>query len=243
MKIIKIVLRGIPYVFVSLFWIFIYGVTFKKKSRIKVYRKVKNLLEKVSSLIGIEYVVDGREYLTVEQSYLLTPNHQALIDPFIFFHVFNDPLSFVCKKEVKKIPAVNSIVNMIDGKYLERDNLRQEIKIMKSIQKDMTDKNVKYIVFPEGTRTKNSDLSLNDFKPGAFKYTMDLGKKIYPVAIYGTKNVFDNKCKMKKYRVRVSILPPITKEIYQNMTTSEVASLIHDKVQNRLNELIELENA
>ena len=157
--------------------------------------------------------------------------------------MFNDPLSFVCKKEVKKIPAVNSIVNMIDGKYLERDNLRQEIKIMKSIQKDMTDKNVKYIVFPEGTRTKNSDLSLNDFKPGAFKYTMDLGKKIYPVAIYGTKNVFDNKCKMKKYRVRVSILPPITKEIYQNMTTSEVASLIHDKVQNRLNELIELENA
>ena len=77
MKIIKIVLRGIPYVFVSLFWIFIYGVTFKKKSRIKVYRKVKNLLEKVSSLIGIEYVVDGREYLSVEQSYLLTPNHQA----------------------------------------------------------------------------------------------------------------------------------------------------------------------
>lgn len=243
MKTVKIVLKAIPYVFVSLFWIFVYGLTFKKKSRIKVYRKVKKFLGKVSSIFGIEYIVDGNEYLTVEQSYLLTPNHQALIDPFIFFHVFNDPLSFVCKKEVEKIPAVNSIVNMIDGKYLERDNLRQEIKIMKSIQKDMKDKNVKYIVFPEGTRTKKSDLSLNEFKPGAFKYTMDLGKNIYPVAIYGTRNLFDNKCKMKKYRVRVSILPPITKEMYQNMTTSQVATLVQNKIQARLNELIALENA
>ena len=243
MKTIIIVLKVIPYVFVSLFWIFIYGFTFKKKSRIKVYRKIKNLLATVSSIIGIEYIVDGSEYLSVEQSYLLTPNHQSFIDPFIFFHIFNDPLSFASKKEVKKIPAVNSILNMIDGKYLERDNLRQEIKIMKSIQKDMAEKNIKYIVFPEGTRTKNSDLKMNEFKPGAFKYTMDLGKKIYPVAIYGTRNVFDNKFKMKKYRVRVSILPPLTKDIYQNMSTAEVAKLVHDKVQTRLNELIVLENA
>ena len=197
----------------------------------------------VSSIIGIEYIVDGKEYLSVEQSYLLTPNHQSLIDPFIFFDIFNDPLSFACKKEAKKIPAVKDVIKMIDGKYLDRDNLRQEIKVMKSIQKDMIEKNVKYIVFPEGTRTKNPDLKMNPFKPGAFKYTMDLGKKIYPVAIYGTRNVFDKKLKWKKYRVHVSILPPLTKEDYQNMSTAEVATVVHDRVQNRLNELIALENA
>ena len=41
----------------------------------------------------------------------------------------------------------------------------------------------------------------------------------------------------------VSILSPITKEMYQNMSTAEVASLVQERVQTRLNELIALENA
>ena len=192
--------------------------------------------------MNIEYVIEGKENLPLEQSYLITPNHQSMLDPFIFFHLFDDPISFVCKKEVKKMPLVSDIIDTIGGKYLERDNLKQEIKVMRNITKDMKSRNIRYVLFPEGTRTKDENFKMNDFKAGALKFPMNSGIKIIPVCLHGTSKVFDDKYKQKKNRIFVSILPPVTKEEYQDLNTNQLATELKNRIQNRLNEIISKES-
>lgn len=242
MKVVKFVFKLIPLIICSSFWIKLYNFKKDKISRIKAYRKIKKLLDKVAKKIGVEYVIDGKENLPLEQSYLLVPNHQSMLDPFIFFHLFDDPVSFVCKKEVKKMPLVSDIVEITGGKYLERDNLKQEIKVMRSISKDMENRNVRYVLFPEGTRTKDENYQMNEFKPGALKFPMNAGVKIVPVCLHGTSKVFDKKFKQKKYQIHVSILPPVTKEEYQKMNTNSLALELKNRIQNRLNVIISNEN-
>ncbi|MDD7735595.1 MAG: lysophospholipid acyltransferase family protein [Bacilli bacterium] len=235
-KIIKIVLKILPYLIVSLPWIYYYRLRKNKISRIKKYHKIRTFLNKVSKLLSMEYEIEGKENLPVEESYLICPNHQSLVDPFIFINVFNDPISFVSKEEVKKMPIIRTFVSLLDGYYLERDNLKQEIKTMKAIQKEMDEKNVRYVVFPEGTRTKDPSLKMNPFKPGAFKFTMNSSKKIVPVCIYGTRDVFDKKVNKKKYKIKVKFYPPVDKNYYEGKTTIEVASFVQNQIKEGLDE-------
>lgn len=241
MKIIKIIFKVIPSLFVTYFWLKYCEIRKKKMSRIKIYRGLKRFLEHVSYLFNIEFIVEGIENLPMEESYLLTPNHQSMIDPFLFFHVFNDPISFASKVSVKKMPIVRDFIKLVDGSYLERDNLRQEIKVMKNIQKQMVETNVKYIIFPEGTRTKDPDKKMNAFKPGALKFTMNSGKKIVPVALHGTSDVLNTKVKRKKYPVYVSFLEPITKEDYESLSSVQVSELVQSRIQTKLDQIIERE--
>ncbi len=237
-KIIKWVLIILPSAIVVFFLLKIYKLRRNKMSRIRLYRKLNRYLKYVCRVLGLELHVDGIENIPLEDSFLITPNHQSLIDPLLFFCVFDDPVSFACKDSIKKIPVVNDFVNLIDGCYLERDNLRQEIKTMKYIRDIMSKKHVNYIIFPEGTRTKDSNLKMNEFKSGAFKYPMSIEKKILPVCINGTNRVFNKKIKDKKYPITVSFLPPISKQDYQNLSTNDVSELVHNRIENRLNQVL-----
>ena len=113
---------------------------------------------------------------------------------------------------------------------------------MRSISKDMENRNVRYVLFPEGTRTKDENYQMNEFKPGALKFPMNAGVKIVPVCLHGTSKVFDKKFKQKKYQIHVSILPPVTKEEYQKMNTNSLALELKNRIQNRLNVIISNEN-
>lgn len=215
-----------------------YYIRKKHISRVKSFRKIKHYVEKISDKLDIEYRISGLDNLPVEESYLLCANHLSLLDPFVFFKIFNDPISFVSKVEVKKMPVIKDVMGLIDGYYLERGNLKQEIKVMHSIKNDMLKKNIKYIIFPEGTRSKNLNGQMNEFKPGAFKYTMSIGKKIVPVCLYGTQKIFDKNCKDKKYFIDICILDPITNEQYKNMSSVELSSLIQNRIQDQLNKIL-----
>lgn len=238
-KYIKWILLVAPLAIYAFFMSKILKLKKNKTSRIKVYRKIKKVMIKVCKLIDVTFIVDGIENLPYDESYLITPNHQSMIDPFVFFTIINDPISFVCKESVKKIPVVSDFVDLCDGVYLERGSLKQEIKMMKKIQSNMLDRSGRYILFPEGTRTRSETFEMGQFKPGAFKYTMAIGKKIVPVAMHGSHFVLDPKINKKKFYIQVSILEPLTKKDYENLTTQEVADLVKERINTRLKELIE----
>ena len=237
-KTVKYVIKILPYLIISLPWIIYYRIRKNSLSRVRVYRKIKAFLTKVGSLLGMEYEIQGIENLPIEESYLICPNHQALVDPFVFVNIFEDPISFVCKAELKKVPIIRTFIYLLDGLYLERDNLRQEIKTMKEVQKQMNKKNVRYIIFPEGTRTKDPSFKMNDFKPGSIKFSMNEGKKIVPVCLFGTHDIFDKKINKKKYKIQVRIFPPVDKDFYNGKTTVEVTNYIQSQIQEGLDEIL-----
>ena len=62
---------------------------------------------------------------------------------------------------------------------------------MKKIKVSLKEDNLKWIIFPEGTRSKNINHEVNEFKAGSFKMAMSQGVDIYPVATWGSFRVLD----------------------------------------------------
>ena len=235
-KIIVVVIKCIP---ILIYFLFndLFNKNPKKCSRVKSCNILSDKLGKILKRCGVELVVTGRENLPNVQSYLICPNHQGMLDAFVIFSLFkNEPVSFIAKKSIKKIPFLSGIFKRTDGYFMDRSDLRSELKIMKNVRKSLAENDVKWVIFPEGTRTKDTiNYSLNPFKAGALKYPMQIKKPIIPVALYGTHHVFDLKDKRKKYKVYVHFFEPITSEFYMHKTTQEVSdymqSLIEEKVQ------------
>lgn len=235
-KIIVVVIKCIP-ILIYLFFYELFHMNPKKVSRVKTCNILSDNLEKILKRCGIELVVTGRENIPNEQSYLICPNHQSMLDAFVIFSLYkNQPLSFIAKKSVKNIPLLSGIFKRTNGYFMDRSDLRSELKIMKNVRKSLVEDDVKWVIFPEGTRTKDTiNYSLNPFKAGALKFPMQVKKSILPVALYGTHKVLDLKEKRRKYKVYVHIFEPLTSDFYMHKTTQEVSdymqSMIEEKVQ------------
>ena len=138
-------------------------------------------------------------------------------------NIFEDPISFVCKAELKKVPIIRTFIYLLDGLYLERDNLRQEIKTMKEVQKQMNKKKVRYIIFPEGTRTK--DGSVGKFYSAGFrKLTESTGLPVVVCALDGGWQLRDLKkffYNINKGCYRVKVL-----KVYDSPKTKEECNKI-----------------
>lgn len=203
------------------------------------YKKVRRLIAVAFDHFRIDLYVDGLENIKKE-AMLITPNHQSLMDPVLLIHLIESPISFVSKEEVKKVPYIGKIVEGIEGIYMKRDNLRQEIKVIRQVEEELeSNSNLSYVIFPEGTRTKNEDLAPNDFKAGSFKPALAAMKSILPVAIYGTSPVLDKRYHEKRYAVQISFLKPLDPLEFDGLSTTEVANLVQDRITKRLLELRE----
>lgn len=214
-----------------------------KHSRVRMQRFISDEMRDVSRKIGVKFVVSGQENLPNEQSYLVCPNHQAAYDAVTMISMFkNEPMSLVAKKELRKVPLVGGLNNSLGSVFMDRSNLKQELKDMLKVRKSLQNDDCKWVIFPEGTRTKDPNFKLGEFKPGAMKFPMSIGKKIIPCAIYGTKRVLDPKDHHKEYPVYVHFFPPISKEQYEKMSTNEVAHLLKEMIQKKVDEFIEFDS-
>ena len=93
-----------------------------------------------------------------------------------------------------------------------------------------------FLIFPEGTRSKNGNKIL-DFKGGTFKSAVNARCPIVPVALVNSFKPFDISS-IKKETVQVHFLEPIPYEQYMGMKTTEIAHLVHDKIQGKIDEFI-----
>lgn len=208
----------------------------KKHSRLVRFNSYKKVAKKGIEKMNIDLYVEGENHFPCEQSYLLTPNHQSMFDIVPIIHTHLDPIAFISKKSLKKAPIAGKGIKSIESLFLDREDLKSEIKIMKKMALSMRSENLKWCIFPEGTRTKNSDLSLNEFKPGAFKFPQKEGVTIIPVAIYGTHRLLDKKIHLKRYPIYISYLKPILKEDYKDMSTQELSLYVRDSIQTKIDE-------
>lgn len=241
-KYIGFILRVVPYLIIKYPAILFNYLKRKSISFVKRYAFLKKIITNVMKGLHVEFHVNGLEKLKAEKSYVLTPNHQSFLDGLSFIAILNDPSTFVAKIEAKKYPFVGKAIGIIDGLFLERSNLRQEIKVMTDLKKSLKNDNKKWIIFPEGTRTRAKDYAMADFKAGTFKAPTSAGVSIYPVAMWGSFRVLDIKLKrMKRYPIQISILDPITPQEYDGLSTAEIAKLVQSKVEAEVKKLKEKE--
>ena len=197
----------------------------------------QSFMYSANKAVHIVPYISGQENLPKGQV-LFTPNHSSGSDPVSLIMISDRPIAFVSKKEVKKVPVISKAIESCGGKYIDRSDLRSEIKLFKEIDKEM-DKfpTLSYVIFPEGTRAKAPDFNVGEFHAGSFKLATRRNIPICPIAIFFSRRVFSGKYHYKKYPVQYRYLKPLYPEEYQNLTTAEISQIVRDEIIEALKDM------
>lgn len=222
---------GVPVIWDYFSWMLRYsGKNRDKYPLIKRYNALKRLARRVSNSFDVQFHVEGLDSLP-EGPFCLFPNHYSSFDPVLLISVIDKPTTFVAKKELQKVAFLGRCGKAIDALFMDRDNLKQSLIVMKNVEGSLQNKEMNWIIFPEGTRNKDFMANINEFHHGSFRPAYKAGVPIVPVAIYGTDKVLKKKPKYKKYHVFIKFLPALIVDNYKDMTTQDIATYCHDLIQ------------
>lgn len=124
---------------------------------------------------------------------------------------------------------VKEFIDLLQGKRLEKDNVRQALEIINEVAADVAE-GKRYILFPEGGYEFNNQNKVASFKAGSFKSAFKAKAPIVPVALIDSYKVF-NSFTFKKITTQVHYLKPLYYEEYKHMKTAEVALLVEKQIQ------------
>ena len=122
-----------------------------------------------------------------DKSYMFCPNHASLIDPFVLITLSKNPIVFVGKKELVKIPIFGffyrRVVIMVDR------SSHPSRKRVFAMAKERLKGGVSVGIFPEGL-VPSEDVVLAPFKNGAFSLACEFQIPIVPQTYYDGKRLF-----------------------------------------------------
>ena len=86
------------------------------------YARVRKLIHYILDHFRIDWKVEGIENLQAleknNQCYLLVANHVSDLDPLAIVYLSEKPISFVAKKETRKMPFIGTAVKALDGYFM-----------------------------------------------------------------------------------------------------------------------------
>ena len=145
------------------------------------------------------------------------------------------PFGVVIKKEAADIILVKQVVRLLGGQSIDREDVRSSVTVISQMAEEVKEGR-NYLIFAEGTRSRNGNEIL-DFKGGTFKSALRAKCPIVPVALIDCFKPFDISS-IKRETVQVHFLEPIFYEQYIGMKSTEIAHLVHDRIQAEIYEAI-----
>lgn len=197
------------------------------------YNLVKYVIRLLKLSGKIHTKAYGVENLPTEGGYIMYPNHQGKYDALGIIYTHKAPCSVVMDKAKSNTILVKEFVDLIQGKRLEKDNVRQALTIINEVAKDVIS-GKRYILFPEGGYEFNNKNKVAAFKAGSFKSAIKAKAPIVPVALIDSYKVF-NSFNFGKVTTQVHYLKPIFYEEYKNMKSGEIALLVQERIQQVIN--------
>lgn len=232
-RIIIMVLRNILLVPAMAIRLFYHAAHVDKYSDEQHNQLFKYIVKRANKGGNVQIKSTGQEHIPTENGYILFPNHQGMYDVLAMIDSCPNPLSVVSKIEVKDVPFLKQIIKCMKGFYIDRDDIRQSMKIIAAVSKEVKDGR-NYVIFPEGTRSKNGN-RLGEFKGGSFKAATMAKCPIVPVALIDSFKPFDSHS-IEKVEVQVHYLEPIYYDEYKDMKTVEIASEVKSRIEKKIAE-------
>lgn len=236
-RIILMMLRNI--LVVPIYWIKLcyYASHIDKYTDEYINKFLKKVVKHANKGGNVEIVSSGGENLPKENGFILYPNHQGLYDMLAIIDACDKPVSAVAKIEVSKIQGLKQVMACLKGHYMDRDDVRQSMKVIMDVTKEVKEGR-NYIIFAEGTRSKMGN-QLLDFKGGSFKAATKAKCPIVPVAMIDSFKPFDTGT-IDSVKVQVHFLEPILYEEYKDMNTNEIAKEVKTRIEKAIKKYEEM---
>lgn len=197
------------------------------------YDYLRNIVKKVNFAGRVEVNGYGMEHIPAQNGFILFPNHQGLFDMLALIETCPNPVGVVVKKEASSILLVKQVIALLHGISIDRKDVRASLAIIQQMSEEVISGR-NYVIFAEGTRSKEGNRIL-EFKGGTFKSAVNAGCPIVPVALIDSFRPFDISS-IKKEKVQIHYLEPLYPEQYMGLKTREIAHLVHDKIQEKIDE-------
>ncbi|ADU29069.1 lysophospholipid acyltransferase family protein [Evansella cellulosilytica] len=196
-----------------------------------VTKITSNWAKSLLRLAGVRVHVRGGENIPSDAC-LIVSNHQGNFDIPILMGYLQRKISFISKKEVKKLPIINRWMEHMSCIFIDRKNRRQSIKaILDGVNKLEQGHHV--MIFPEGTRSKGN--KIGDFKQGSFKLATRSKTAILPVTINGSYLAMEaNKNIIRPADVTLTISKPIRIHLEEDVSEQELAKIVQQEISTNL---------
>ena len=159
---------------------------------------------------GIDLRSEGTETIDRAQRYIIIANHASYFDIPCIFAAIPQPIRFMAKISLFKIPIFGWAIGRAGFIPIDRKNRRTAVKSFELAVERIRKGNT-VVVFPEEGRSR--ERTMRDFQRGGFLLALRSGLPILPVAIVGTYDVFSAKAtKVTPGPVTVRVGTPIPTE-------------------------------
>ena len=204
-----------------------YAKNTEKYPEMTKWQHIQYIMKRAVTSGNVKFECYGVENVPKEDGFLLYGNHQGLFDIVAIGASCPKPLGAVLKKELKGIPFVEQVRLCTNSFCMDREDVRQSMTVINDVIKEVK-AGRNYLIFPEGTRSRKGNEML-EFHSGSFKCALKAKCPVVPIAFIDSFKVLDEKgC--KPVSVQIHYLEPIAYEEYKDMNTTELANLVHGKI-------------
>lgn len=229
-RLIYVILISLPIVLFYLFYSHYVIAHEEQYTESEKYHLVQRMISIMKKNGRIKTKVFGTENLPKEGGYVMYSNHQGKYDALGIISVHDTPCTFLIDSVRAELPLAKEFAYLLKASRLDKTDLRNQLKTIKEIVNQVKTGR-RYIVFPEGGYPEGKKNNrMEQFLPGAFNCSVRSGTPIIPVVLKDSYKVFGVNS-LKKVQTEVHFLKPLYREEYEKMTTSEIAGLVHDRIQ------------
>ena len=184
---------------------------------------------------NLDLKITGLENIPRDEAFMMYANHQGLFDVVAIAATCDVPLGAVLKKELFDVPFLHQIALCTKSYAMDREDVRQSLTVIQNVTEEV--KNGRnYLIFPEGTRSKLGN-RMQEFHGGSFRCATKSKCTILPVALVDSFKVLDQKGS-DPVTVQLHYLKPIPYEEYAGLKPAEVAALVKQRIQEKIDESI-----
>lgn len=209
----------------------------EKKRLIRIYKAQGYWIRFWEAMVGLKFVMEGKEHINPEASYVFVPNHVNMLDVAMVGSMLHHTWKPLTKKEIGNIPLLGwlicniSIVVDRSSPQSRKSSLRDMVTHLK--------RGISILIFPEGSRNRGN-VPLGKFYPGAFRVAIEAQKPILPVIIYNTRKLKPvNEFRLYPGKGYIRLLKPIPTQGLSPEDLEEFIAKVHKIMEEKVIELDE----
>ena len=234
-RIVTMVLKNLWHVPGAWFKLCHYAKNTDKYPELEQWQHIQYILRLAVKGGNIDLKVTGLENIPTEEAFMMYANHQGMFDVLAIAATCDEPLGAVLKKELYDVPFLHQIALCTRSYAMDREDVRQSLTVIQNVTEEVK-KGRNYLIFPEGTRSKLGN-RMQEFHGGSFRCATKSKCTILPVALVDCFKVLDQKGSAP-VTVQIHYLKPIPYEEYAGMKPAEVAALVKQRIQEKIDESI-----
>jgi 1-acyl-sn-glycerol-3-phosphate acyltransferase len=185
---------------------------------------------------GVKVCIKGLENLEKMKSYVFISNHQSHLDILAAATAIKNPIKFVYKRSLVKIPVFGQALRLAKMIPIERGDTQKAIDSINKSARELKN-GIGAFFFGEGTRTR--DGLIQPFKKGGIMFSIRAKLPIVPVTIINGFNLLPKgSLHIKSGTMKIIIDKAISTSEY----CAENADLLLDKVRSIIAENLKEQN-